>query len=397
VNILFLSTWFPWPLDNGSKVRVYHLLKGLAARHRVTLLSFAFGTSAPAAVGNLRASCTDVRVVQCDPFDRDPVTRALRFLSLAPVVARPLPEMSRVCRRTLAQASFDLVIASTEVMSAYAWQALPTTPKILEEHNSLSRWMWDRYRQQTSSVQRVRCWATWLKTRLYESRLFRRFDLCTMVSEQDRDACLHMLPGYRGPVEVVPNGVDCAYHRLGLVEPAPNTLIFNGALTYYANHDAMRHFLADIYPVVRRQNAGATLTITGPTAGVDLQGLELDGTVRLSGYVDDVRPFVGGAWACVVPLRQGGGTHLKVLEAMALGTPVIATSKGVEGLEAIPGKHVLVADDPGQFAQLVVRLLADPDLRARLSANARRLVEERYDWVQIGARFAALCEAVAQR
>jgi glycosyltransferase involved in cell wall biosynthesis len=244
-------------------------------------------------------------------------------------------------------------------------------------------------------VQRLRCWVSWQKRRIYESRVFRQFDLCTMVSEQDRQSTLAMLPGYRGPVEVIPNGVDCRRNRPGLAQPTPDTLIFNGALTYSANYDAMRYFLHEIYPRIRQQVPSASLTITGSTSGVDQEGLGLTDGVRLSGYVEDVRPMVAGAWGCVVPLRQGGGTRLKVLEAMALGTPVVATTKAVEGLEIVPNRHVLVADDPEQFAQQVVRLLGDADLRVSLASSGRRLVERSYDWSRIGERFVGLCEGIA--
>jgi glycosyltransferase involved in cell wall biosynthesis len=135
-----------------------------------------------------------------------------------------------------------------------------------------------------------------------------------------------------------------------------------------------------------------SLAITGSTVGADLGGLNLDDSVHLTGYVPDVRIPVAEATVCVVPIRQGGGTRLKILEAMALGTPVVATSKGAEGLEVIDGEHLLLADTPQAFADATLRLLGDPALRARLVASARRLVEARYDWAQIGQRFVRLVE-----
>jgi glycosyltransferase involved in cell wall biosynthesis len=216
-----------------------------------------------------------------------------------------------------------------------------------------------------------------------------------MVSEQDRRTSLRTLPGYRGRVEVVPNGVDCQHNRPGLVKPAPNTLVFNGALTYSANYDAMRYFLNEIYPLIQQQEPDVSLTITGSTSRVNLSDLRSDESVHLSGYVDDVRPLVAGAWACVIPIRQGGGTRLKILEAMALGTPVVATSKGAEGLDVTPSRDILIADEPAEFAVQVVRLLHDPALREQMATNARRLVEQRYDWAQIGQCFVDLIEDVA--
>jgi glycosyltransferase involved in cell wall biosynthesis len=305
--------------------------------------------------------------------------------------------MVQATRKALEEADYDLIISSVELMANYTLLAPKTTAKVLEEHNSLTRWMWERYRAQTSPVQRLRCWVSWQKTRYYEARLFRQFDLCVMVSEQDRKISLQTLPGFRGRVEVIPNGVDCQHNRPGMMQSVPNTLIFNGALSYDANYAAMQHFLAETFPLIRKQVPEVSLTITGSTFGVDLSGLQLDGSVHLSGYVDDVRPLVASACVCTVPILQGGGTRLKILEAMALGTPVVATSKGAEGLTLTPGQDLLIADQPAEFAAHVVRLLRDRALRQRLVINARRLVEERFDWDLIGRRFVNLIEDVAPK
>jgi glycosyltransferase involved in cell wall biosynthesis len=301
--------------------------------------------------------------------------------------------MSRLVATTISHAPFDAVVASTGGMAAYAL-ACPASRRLLEEHNSLTRLMHDRYRHQSSSLQRHRCWASWRKAARYEARLFSRFDLVTMVSAEDAATSRRLVLGGRPPIEIVPNGVDCATHRPGLAAPLPDTLVFNGALTYSANYDAMAYFLSEIFPLIRAVQPSISLTITGATTGVDLNGLPLDGNVTLTGFVDDVRPYVGRAWTCVVPLRQGGGTRLKILEAMALGTPVVATPKGAEGLAVAPDRDILIADDPAAFAHQVLRLLRDPALRTRLTANARRLVEQRYDWPAIGQRFVDLLETL---
>ncbi|MCB0241298.1 MAG: glycosyltransferase, partial [Anaerolineae bacterium] len=193
-------------------------------------------------------------------------------------------------------------------------------------------------------------------------------------------------------VETVPNGVDCAYNRPGIAPVTPGSLVFNGSLTYDANYDAMQVFLSSVWPQLRQEIPSISLTITGSVAGVDLAGLALDSGVSLSGFVEDVRPLVAGAAVCVAPIRQGGGTRLKILEAMALGTPVVATSKAAEGLNVNAGEHLLIGDTAMEFASCVLRLLRDDELRARLARNARQLVEETYEWSQIGAQFAGLID-----
>jgi polysaccharide biosynthesis protein PslH len=397
LRILYLSTWFPHPPDNGSKLRVYHLLGALARHHAVTLVSFASGTARPEQAGDLCLQCNDVQAIPLDPFVVNRAGALRTFLSARPVASRPVQAMSQRVAEVLESKAFDLLIASTEMMAAYALHAPAGTAKILEEHNSMGRWMRERYAQQTNPLQRARCWASWQKQRHHERRLFPHFRLVTMVSEADRAVAQATAGNEKVWVEVVPNGVDCEHNRPGLACRRPRALVYNGALTYSANYDAMRYFLDAIHPLIRQQDADVSLTVTGSFTGVRLDGLHLDDSVRLSGHVPDVRIPVSEASVCVIPIRQGGGTRIKILEAMALGTPVVATSKGAEGLDVTPEHDILLADEPAAFAAQVLRLLSDGGLRERLSTNARRLVEGKYDWRNIGRRFVDLVEEVAAR
>jgi glycosyltransferase involved in cell wall biosynthesis len=251
------------------------------------------------------------------------------------------------------------------------------------------------HRNQKRLFSRLRSWISWQKALRYEAPLLGQFQACTVVSDHELAFVGKLTTGSGCRVEVVPNGVDCEANRPHLVEPMPKTLIFNGALTYDANYDAMYYFLSQIYPLIRQQVPKVTLTITGSPKGVDLESLQIDKSVSLSGYVEDIRPLVAGSAACVVPIRQGGGTRLKILEAMALGTPVVSTSKGAEGLEVTPERDILIADEPYEFAAQVVRLLGNVGLAEQLALQARRLVEEQYDWTEITCRFVDLVEEVA--
>ena len=197
-------------------------------------------------------------------------------------------------------------------------------------------------------------------------------------------------------VVVVPNGVDLDRYKGDFGAPEPGTLIFPGALTYGANFDAMAFFLHQVFPLVKARRPEVVLRITGKTNGVPVDRLPLDERVILTGHLDDVRPPVAQSWACVVPLRIGGGTRLKILEAMALGTPVVSTSKGAEGLEVVPGEHILIADEPTEFADAVLRLLDDPALRTKLAADGQRLVREQYGWEQIGKKLDQLLHQIVQ-
>jgi glycosyltransferase involved in cell wall biosynthesis len=322
--------------------------------------------------------------------------QATHFAATRPTFAAPFHEMTALCRRLHSERPFDAVVAATTTMAVYALK-LPSMPRILEEHNSQTRWMYDRYQAQASPMSQVRCWASWHKSRLFEARLFRRFDLVTMASELDVAVSRCLLPEGTPPVLLVPNGVDCARFRPGLAAAQAGRLVFGGALSYDANMEGISYFLSKVYPQARRQHPGIHLHITGSTQGVDLARLPLDGSVTLTGFVDDVRPEIASACVAIAPILSGGGTRIKILEAMALGTPVVSTSKGAEGLEVTPGEDILIADTAQEYLEAILRLVDAPELRTHLARNARQLVVRKYDWGRIGQRFCQMLRNVVSQ
>ena len=397
MNILFLSSWFPYPPDNGSKIRVYNLIRQLSPQHGLTLISFIPSMAEKAYVPYLKPYCEDVAVVEARPFRPREGKALLGFFSPIPrsLISIYNQEMETLVKRKVAENGFDLVIASTVPMAGYALR-VQGIPRILEDHNFMTLWMEEQYRAQTHWGKRFRYWLTWQKSRRFERKTIRQFEACVMVSQRDAEGVRRLLPGY-GPVEVIPNGVDLEHYAFSATRPEANTLIFNGALTYSANYDAMQYFLTEIYPLIKQRLPEVSLRITGCTEGVAVKQLAIDDSVTLTGYVDDIRPLVAGSTACVVPLRTGGGTRLKILEAMALGTPVVATSKGAEGLDVQHGEHLLIADEPQAFAEQAVHLLQDTGLRAQLAASARKLVETKYDWQAIGRKLDAFLRMLVER
>jgi glycosyltransferase involved in cell wall biosynthesis len=311
-------------------------------------------------------------------------------------------------RLTAAQ-PFDLVTAMAMPVAPYVL-GRRRAPILLDVESSQTLQLEERYREAAGRLARQRYKIAWRKSLNYEVNAIRAVQTATFVSQKEVDYYAPHL-GTQSPhqpsdahrMAVIPNGVELQ-PPTPAAEPASAHqhgngsagIIFNGALTYHANFDAMQYFLAEIYPRVRQAVPGASLTITGSTQGVALDALKTDGSVHFSGYVDDVRRLVADADVCVTPLRRGGGTRLKILEAMAVGTPVVSTAKGCEGLDAQPGVHLLVGDDPQAFADYVIHLLNDAKARALISGQARRLVEDRYDWRAIGARFIELAEKTAQ-
>lgn len=395
MRILFISWWWPYPPNNGSKIRVYNLLRQLASAHDVTLLSFAApGEATPDHVEHLRTLCRHVEAVPKPDYHPNSLRATAGYLSRWPrsLVDTYSQAMAGRVQALVEAGSVDLVIGSALQNLRYL-ELARGLPAIVEEVEVTG--YHDRVRQARSSPARVRAQLTVSKLEGALHSLMARGCAVTVVSEQERELVLRAAPpGAR--VEVIPNGVDTIRLRpLSTTQPQPFTLIYPGAVTYSANLDAVTYFIQDVLPLVRREFPETRFLVTGGTGDVDVSALAAQPGVTFTGYLPDVAAAVREAWAVVVPLRQGGGTRLKVLEAMALGTPVIATRKGAEGLNVRHGANILLADTPDALAEAIATLFRDPALRAGLASNARRLVEETYDWSVIGRRLLALVEEVA--
>lgn len=392
MHVLFLSRWFPFPPNNGSRLRIYHLLCGLAQRHTVTLLSFTEPSEPRPDLASLSAFCTHVQTVERRPFRPDRLRARLGFLSLTPrsVIDTYAPEMEALIARAVA-AGPDVVIASQFDMAVYH-RAFRGLPALLEEIE-LGIY-YDRWTQAAALGRKVRAALTWAKHRRYLAQLLHDFRACTVAAEEERQIVRqHVLRGRALPVVVIPNGVDLVSYARTQEPPQQHTLIFTGSFRYFANHEAMIWFVDQVLPRIQAAEPATRLVITGDHAGLPLPPAP---NVILTGLLPDIRPWLARAWVSVVPIQQGGGTRLKILEAMASGVPVVTTTKGAQGLVARHEEHLLIADSADDFAAAVLRLLRDPALRQRLANNAYQLVRERYDWSTILPIFLDLVEQVAR-
>ncbi|HNV03020.1 MAG TPA: glycosyltransferase [Vicinamibacterales bacterium] len=389
MRLLVVSTWFPLPPDNGSRLRAYHLLRELGRRHDVTLLSFR-GEGRPTAgqEAALRESCRAIDTVPDGAFAERRLT-ARGLLSPVPRSYAQAFSADMAARIRAAAPGHDAVVALQVTAAFHARAAAKRLPGVFEEAElAVIR---DAAGMETSAARRLRRRATWLKYSRFVRSLCRRFAVTTVVSEAEREILAGIGCDPRA-LKVVPNGVAAA----DLEWPASRRcerLIYPGSLTYAANADAVRWFLASILPLIDAARPGVEFLVTGSSDGVEAADWQGHGRMTLTGHLPDVRPAVAESAVCVVPLRIGGGTRLKILQAMALGTPVVSTSKGAEGLAVTPGRDILIGDSPDQFAAHVLRLLADAELGTRLAAAARDLVRERYTWERSGER---LHEAVAE-
>jgi len=394
MNILYLSRWFPFPPNNGAKIRVFHLIKSLAETHTVDLISFTSELTDSSQILELGTICRKIEQVLYRPFQPGRTKAIWGYFSDRPrsFVDTYQPEMASKIIRAIETNKYNLVIASEIDMIPYA-QALKGITRLFEDIEV--NFYLDELKSSSSKLIAFRNQATWWKLSSYLRKVTIAHDGYTVVSEQERKNLTKISPLF-GSARVIPNGAEIGQKAELNYTPENNVIIYAGSLTYNANFDAVNYFVGEIFPLIQKKHPEVRLQVTGSLEKVDLRGLSSNSGLTLTGYVPDVSSLIARSWISVVPLRKGSGTRLKVLESLSLGTPVISTSKGVEGLDLVPEEHFLVADEPEAFAAQVNRILEDADLRSRLSLMGRQHVQQKYDWKNIGATFREYAEDVSQ-
>lgn len=304
-------------------------------------------------------------------------------------------ELAAKIRRLTASESFEIVQMES-VMGLYLGAlARPRSSKTVLMFQNVAAAQFARItRIERSRYRKLRSWINGTSLRRWEPRYAGRFDRSTTVSEADKELLTRLNP--RLKVDVIPNGVDTeALQPLPPTTPEPPSLLFIGSMSYPPCVDAVLMFCEKILPRVRQAIPGLELRIVGADPHPAVRQLAGDG-VQVTGRVQDVVAYYRDCTVCIVPLRAGGGTRLKILEAMALSRPVVSTTIGCEGLEVVPGEHLLVADSPEGFAEATIRAVRDAGLRDALCASARRLVEARYGWNQIAGRLMEVYQSLAE-
>lgn len=390
MRILFVTPYPPSPPRFGGQRRLDGIIRGLARRHEVSLLSLVDPTCD--VEGSRRAAEVYCRTVVLVPNDRCGFsTMRKRIAQARSLLSRHSFErfffrsapLQRALRMLTMSGAFDVINFEFAQMAANRQPSNGLDDRapifVLDEHNIEFEIVQRTAASACGIDRRLYSHLDWRKLEREERDAWRRFDGCTVTSERDEAILRRSVPSAR--TAVVPNGVDDQYFKptTATAPCEPGSLLFFGAGSYHPNTDGLLFFLREILPRVRARCPQVKLRILGPSIPAAIQAFA-GPRVEVTGFVDDVRPYLERASVIVVPLRIGGGTRFKIVEAMAMGRPVVSTRVGAEGLDVRSGSDILLADGAEDFAMQVVRLLDDPALARSIGAAGRRLVERNYTW-----------------
>ncbi len=381
--MLQLAPRLCWPLDTGAKLRNYHLARVLAKHASVTLLAFGDDSSIPA----LRAVYESVIAVpRGSGYSLGNLLRGAVGRTPLPLLNYTSKEMAGAVSRVLTQNDFDVVQMESIHLMNYlpAIRGSRTLPLVVCDWHNIESELMERYAEQEKNPpRRVYARRTARLMRDFEKRALSEFDAHITVSE--RDAASLGAKNSAAKVFVIENGVDSAHYFSVKSEAGkPNRIVFVGSMDYHANVEGAVKFARTAWPLIHQQQPELVFTIVGKDPAPAVRELSSIKGIEVTGSVPDVRPYYREAIAAVVPLNVGGGSRLKILEAMAAGVPVVATTLGAEGLQIEHGANIVIADGDDRFAKAILDILDDQTWRAEIISAARALVADRYDWMRLG-------------
>lgn len=397
-TLLFLSHRLPFPPDNGASIRTYNVLDQLSREYDVTALCFDRKDRAKHGLTRADRTAALGRLARIEAFAiPQEESRARLLLDHARSVLSGLPYVhfvhdcapfERTLKRTLAQGQFDLVHLDSLDLQRFL-PLLRGLPVACTNHNVESELLARRAGLETGWRAAYLSLQAGLMRRA-EARLLPKVDLSIVVSQVDQNLLTRIAPGAR--LATIPNGVDTDYYA-----PGPNSsragCIFVGGTTWYPNRDGLEWLSDEIVPLLRRLDGNANVTWVGRVTEAERARFGAPG-LDFTGYVDDIRPHVHRAACYIAPLRVGGGTRVKIVDAWALGVPIVATRAAVEGLDARHGENVLLADTAADFAKAVGRVIETPELASRLAVAGRMTAEQQYGWTTLGERLRELYRKV---
>lgn len=398
MRILWVKAGKLLPVDTGGKIRSYNILRHLARSHEVTLLSYYGGKKDSAYETEIQQELPGTQSIATSALDGSPVAQSIdylrRVLQPAPFAVSKFthPSVRRAVASALTAKTFDIAVCDF-LSASLNFPDAQSAPVVLFQHN-VETALWRRMAStETNPAKRLAYTLEAAKMARYEQRTLRKFHHIIAVSDHDRQQMLAMAP--ECDITVVPTGVDT--QKYSVAPPAtanPPRIVFTGSMDWEPNLDAVAYFCQDIFPRVLSEFPSAVFQIVGRNPHPRVKQLAAE-HVQVTGTVPSVAQYIRDATLVIVPLRIGGGTRLKIFEAMAMGKAVISTSIGAEGLDVHSGRDLILADDPAAFAEAILSLLRDAGLRQNYERAAAALAAQ-YDWSNIVQRFAEVLQRASQ-
>ncbi|GAB4515338.1 MAG: glycosyltransferase family 4 protein [Anaerolineae bacterium] len=398
-RILFLTQVLPYPLNAGPKVRAYHMLRRLAGRHQVTLVSFVRKDDTAEALQHLASFCATVHTVPMQRSLWRNVRAGLKGLATGQpiLIARDeIGPMTQRLRQLVSASPYDVVHADQLSMAAYgilAAKAQRPRPKtLLDEHNAIYLLTERMARTERRLVRRLLLRREARAFARFEADMVRSYDAVLAVTEEDRQRLLDLLSEderatAQDRITTVPICVDPdqtpVIPRVPRQTGEPPTIVHMGTMFWPPNVSGVLWFAREVLPRIHEHVADARFIIIGKSPPAEILALQRDERVTVTGYVEDPTPYLARADAFIVPLHAGGGMRVKILDAWLRGLPIVSTSIGAEGIEIRPGENILIADSAEAFAAQTVRLLVDESLNQRLRRSGREWVESQYAWSSV--------------
>ena len=405
MRILYLATHKLWPLNSGNRLRDFHLARELAKRASVTFVEICQANEQPSCLPTESPFEQIVSLRKSASYSGWKTIRGLMGPTPLPILNYVKPDSARRLESVLAQKRFDSVQVEGVHLTSYlsSIQRAPGPPPVVIDWQNIESELMRRYSENTASLPRkLAARRTAHLLARSELMLLKQGNAHTVVSERERNELLSRHP--RANVCVVPNGVDVSFFarpptsaNAGNQRPASSgsTVVFVGSMDYHANIDGAVWFAREVWPAIAAQHPSLEFVIVGRSPSKEVRALASD-RIRVTGTVEDVRPYYACAIASVVPLRVGGGTRLKILEAMAAGVPVVSTTLGAEGLDAVPNTHYLLANRPTDVVDAITQL-HDLSTRDRIVQAARAFAVSHYDWSILGSKLYQVHSELVQR
>lgn len=381
MKILFVSPYVPFPLDDGGKIRIFHLLKSLARRYNVTLLSLSDNSNDDKYKKIFHKFCKEVIFVKKKKRHFLYLNKLVRIF--IPLPSGILNEGEKSFEKVLNKILYEYKIVHIEEESMFQYfEKFPNIIKVLSLPKIQSYFLREEARYNTNILYKIYQYLESKKYYLFEKRVYKKSDKILVCSDIDKQR-IHKI--YKGTeTAVIPNGVDISYFTKRKSNKSDiSKIIFIGSFNYFPNIDASKFFIKNIFTMIVKKNPMIRFLFVGKGSELLKREYNKYPNIEFTGYVDDTRKYMNNS-IFIVPLRIGGGTRIKILEAMAMGIPVVSTSIGAEGLEVKNNRDILIADNPRDCAEKVNRLIKDVRLREKLSVNGRKVVEQKYSWQKIG-------------